>query len=91
MDAKDMAFEIAQEFIRMESENEALRRILHRSWPPANDPWPQFVQKGTDQILALETTHQRYGQLRSAFDAASDGDSLIRTLHEEILRRAEAA
>ncbi len=89
MDAKELAFEVAKRVIELEAENEALRRILKRSWPPENGPWQQFVQKGTGQLLNLEATRQRYDQLQTAFAATNDGDSLIRTLHEEILRRAK--
>jgi hypothetical protein len=89
MTEKDMAFEIAQKVIQMEAEIEALRQVLNRSWPPENDPWPQFVRKGADQLLAHETYRQRFADIRSSFDAASHDTRLIRTLHEGILRRTK--
>lgn len=87
MNEKELAFEIAQRIILMESQIDAMRRILNRSWNDPKNPWENYVTRGTDQILNLETTHQRCAQIRAAFDAATDGDSLIRTLHSEILQR----
>jgi hypothetical protein len=91
MEDKELAFEIAQKFIRLEAEIEAFRMVLKRHWTHPDSPWEPLVDKGKDQILNLETTHQRYAQLRSLFDAAIDGDSLIRTLHQELARRAKVS
>ena len=88
MNEKEMAFEIAQEVVRLKAEIESYRIVLDRSRSLAGPPWRPFVEKGLDQLLTQETTHQRYAQLRSAFDAATDDAHLIRALHDQILRRA---
>lgn len=89
MDDKELAFEIAQKLIRLDAEIEAFRDVLRRHWKNPDSSWEPLVDKAKDQILNLETTHQRYAQLRSVFGAASDDGSLIRTLHEEIVRRVK--
>jgi hypothetical protein len=70
----------------MGNEIRSLRTILNRYWPHET-PVEAFVQKGIQQIQAHETTVQKLRELKSAFDAASDDGSLIRTLHQEMLRR----
>lgn len=90
MDDKELAFGIAQAFIWLQSEMESMRRVLDRSWSDPSNSWGLYVDRGKDQILNLEITHQRYAQLRSAFDAASGDGRLIRILHDELLQQEKA-
>ncbi len=91
MEDKDLAFEIAQKFMRLEAEIEAFRAVLKRHWTHPDSQWEPLVDKAKDHILNLETTHQRYAQLQSGFAAASDGGHLIPTLHDQIVRRAKVS
>lgn len=88
MTTKDEALEIAERFLQMENEIRALRIVLNRSWTHETTA-EDFVQKGLNQLLSHETYHQRYSELESAIRAASDDDSLIHTLHQEMLRRTK--
>lgn len=90
MSDKELAFEIAQEFIRMKNEISSLRTILNRYWNHET-PFEAFVQKGIQQIQAHETTARKLPELQSAFDATSGDDSLIRILHQEMLRRVSVS
>lgn len=83
----EMVLDVAKRIMEMEAENEALHRILDRSWPLANDPWPQFVEKGKQQILALETSRLRSDEFQRVSESQTDPTTLIRVLYSEVLGR----
>jgi hypothetical protein len=88
MTERDMTLEIAKEFIKKENEITSLRELLRRSWGNRLDqPWEPIVDGFLNQLLTDQKYRQRCDELESAFPASSDGDSLIRTLHNEILGR----
>jgi len=91
MNSKELAFEIAQQHIQMEAEITAFREVLRRYWKYPDSPWEPLVAKGKDQLLNHETTHQRYAELQSAFDAASDDGHLVQVLHDQMLRRMKVS
>jgi hypothetical protein len=88
MTERDMTLEIAKEFIKKENEITSLRELLRRSWGnQQNQPWEPIADSFLNQLLNDQKYHQRCDELESAFPASSDDDSLIRTLHAEILGR----
>ena len=90
MTERDMTLEIAQEFIKMESEITSLRELLRRSWGNRQDqPWEPIAEGFLNQLLTDQKYRQRCDELETAFPVSSDDDFLIRTLHAEILRRTK--
>lgn len=91
MDEKDMAFEIVQAFMRMEAEIEARGVLLDRCWGSPDSPWDRLSHAHSSKLLNDPQHQKRLSEFQSASSAASDGDSLIRVLHQEILRRAQVS
>jgi len=89
MDEKEMAVAIVEAFMRMEAEIEARGALLDRCWRSPDSPWGSLVFDQMSEILNRQTSRQRIAEFRSASNNASDGDSLIRSLHQEILRRSK--
>jgi hypothetical protein len=88
---KEMASEVLQRFMEMEAEIEARGALLDALWHRSDSQWSQHAHKRYSQILNSQETQERIAEFQSASIAASDGDSLIRALHSEILRRASVS
>ena len=86
-----MVLEIAQAFMRMEAEIEARGALLDRCWRSPDSPWQRLAFDQSSRILNDQKHQQRLTEFQSASSAATDGDSLIRALHQEILRRAQVS
>jgi hypothetical protein len=84
---KQLALEIAQRFIEMQEEIRSLRVVLRRYWTHETDS-EAFVRKGIQQLQSHERGVQGFQYLELIFHAATDGDALMRILHDQTLGRA---
>ena len=85
MTNRDRVMELAEKILQLEAEIQILNAELGR---PNNRQIEKKVQSLLNQHLTSKRHQQRVSELESAFRGDIPDGALIRTLHEEILRRA---
>lgn len=88
MEEKEMALAISERFIQMDDEIRALRAVLSHYWNHET-PFEAFVQKGIQQLQVRRKEAQGSFYPDPEFPEDNDGSSLLKILHQHILRKTQ--
>jgi hypothetical protein len=83
----DMTFEIGKRLVQLHQENLVLKGILMNIRDPGGPiPWQFYLDEGKKAPLSFQNAQNALLQLQQVVDNTGDCTSLLRSLHDHILR-----
>ena len=85
MTDKEMAINIATAVLQFQMSKRAFESIVSLYRVSGRElEWKPMIENTTNDLLISKSFQERIVQIKSAFDATTDGEQLIRALHREL-------